>query len=161
MNIKGKIGVAAATAGLAVAGMGLLVQAASATSSSHAIHLTAVQLKSTQVNSTTFVQAEKDLQGGKVTGYDAVNCTFHNATHKASCDGSFARRDGQLYVHATVGPTGHGTGKVTGRNRCLQGRDRDSHSCARLFAGTDQDHDHLFRLTLRAGAGQPAPASVS
>ena len=73
------------------------------------------------VNSTTFVQAEKDLQGGKVTGYDAVNCTFHNATHKASCDGSFARREGQLYVHATVGPTGHGTGKVTGGTGAYKG----------------------------------------
>jgi len=120
MSITRKItiGIAAAavTAGVAAA----VVDAAAASTTTHTIRLTAVALKSTQVKE-SFVQAEKDMQAGKITGYDSVLCTFNSTTHKMVCDGSFARADGLLYVHATVNQTNHGTGRVTGGTRAYKG----------------------------------------
>jgi hypothetical protein len=120
MRITRKITVALATAAVAAGGAAAVVDAAAASTATHTIRLTAVVLKSTSIKN-SFVQAEKDMQRGKVTGYDAVSCAFNNATHKANCDGSFARADGMLYVHATVDQTGHGTGKVTGGTRAYKG----------------------------------------
>jgi hypothetical protein len=120
MNLAYKIGTALAAAIVATGGMAVAVEAASASTSSHTIRLTAVALKSTQTKN-GFLQAEKDVQHGKVTGYDAVSCAFNATTHKPSCDGSFARAAGTIYVHATVGANGHGSGKVTGGTRAYKG----------------------------------------
>jgi hypothetical protein len=120
MNLTHKIVTALAATAVAAGGMAVAVEAASAQTSSHTVHFTAVSLKSTQVMN-GFAQAEKDVQRGKIIGYDAVSCAFNTKTHKASCDGSFARGDGLLYVHATVGATGHGSGKVTGGTRAYKG----------------------------------------
>lgn len=120
MNTTTKIGVALATAGLAVAGGLAVVDAAAASTTTHTLRLTAVQLKSTQTNG-AFVQAEKDVQAGKITGYDAVNCVFNSKLHKIVCDGSFARSNGMIYVHAAVSQTGHGKGTVTGGTRAYKG----------------------------------------
>jgi hypothetical protein len=120
MNIVRKIAVTAAAAAIATGGALAVVGAAAATSSSHTIKLTAVTLKSSQVGN-SFVQAEKDLQKGRITGYDSVSCALNAKTHKIGCDGSFARADGQLYVHATVAQNGHGSGTVTGGTRAYKG----------------------------------------
>ena len=120
MSITRKITVALAAAAVAAGGAAAVVDAAVASTTTHTIRLTAVTLKSTQIKN-SFVQAEKDVQRGKITGYDSVSCVINTRTHKANCDGSFARADGMLYAHATVSQTGHGTGKVTGGTRAYRG----------------------------------------
>ena len=120
MTVIRKLGVAAAATAVLTGAAFAAVEAAAATSTSHTIKLTAVQLKSSQ-GSNSFTQAEKDLQHGTVTGYDAVSCVFNVKTHRVGCDGSFARKDGVIYVHATVGHNGRGTGRVTGGTRAYKG----------------------------------------
>ena len=120
MSITRKITIGIAAAAVAAGTAAAVVDAAAASTATHTSRFTAVVLKSTQVRS-TFMQAEKDMQRGKVIGYDAVSCAFNVSTHKASCDGSFARPNGLLYVHATVDQTGHGSGRVTGGTRAYKG----------------------------------------
>jgi hypothetical protein len=120
MYLTRKIAVALAAAAVTAAGTAAVVDAAAASTTSHTIRLTAVALKTTQIKN-SFTQAEKDVQRGKVTGYDSVSCVIDNTIHKAVCDGSFARATGMLYVHATVGQAGHGAGKVTGGTRAYKG----------------------------------------
>ena len=119
MNTTRKIGVALAAAAVA-AGTGVAAVDAAAAATSHTLHITAVQLKSTQTKS-GFLQAEKDVEKGKVTGYDAISCKFNFKINKAVCDGGLSRTGGMLYVHAVVGQTGHGKGTVTGGTRAYKG----------------------------------------
>lgn len=107
---------AALTAGVTTAALA----AAAASPAQHTIRLTAVQLKSSQIGN-SFVQAEKDLQRGKVTGYDTVTCVFNTKTHKAGCDAAVARANGLIYAHVVVAQTGTGSGKITGGTRAFKG----------------------------------------
>lgn len=120
MNIARKLAVTAAAAAIATGGALAAVEAAAATATTHTMKFTAVTLKSSQAGN-SFVQAEKDVQNGKIAGYDTVSCAFNTKTHKAACDAAVARANGLIYVHVVIGQTGRGTGTVTGGTRAYKG----------------------------------------
>ena len=112
---------AAVAAGAAlVAGGTVAAINASASTAHHTLRLTAVSLQSRQIGN-SFVQSEKDLQKGKVTGYDTVTCRFSRTSPKANCDAAVARSNGLIYIHARVAQSGNGSGTVTGGTHAYQG----------------------------------------
>lgn len=65
---------------------------------------------------------DKNLQNGKVVGYDVTSCAINIHTHIARCDVALARAAGLMYLHAHVNvDTGQGGGTVTGGTRRFAG----------------------------------------
>jgi hypothetical protein len=116
----GRVVVVLAGAGALAAGA-LGASGASAGSASHTLKMSSLQIKDVMVNGVD-VAADRDVQGGKTTGFDATSCLINPKTFTATCDVALARADGMLYGHAVINvQTGKGSGTVTGGTRAYKG----------------------------------------
>ena len=110
----------AVMAGGAVAGAVGLGSAAPA-SATHTLKLTTVQIADKQVGYYD-IAANKDIQNGKVVGFDTTSCLININTHVAKCEISVSRADGTFRGRATLNlDNGTGTGVITGGTRTFHG----------------------------------------
>lgn len=121
MNTKIAV-LAAATALASAAGVGLVLDgSASAHAVTHTLTFRTHQIADKIVGHAD-VAADKDLQNGTVTAFDATSCRVNVQTHIARCDIALARAAGMIYAHGSVNvTTGHGGGVVTGGTRKFAG----------------------------------------
>jgi hypothetical protein len=111
-----KITILAATTALATAaGVGLLLEGpASAHAVTHTMTFKTRQITDKIINDVD-VATDKNLQAGKVIGYDVTSCRVNVDTHIARCAVALARPAGLMYARARLNVvTGHGGGTVTG-----------------------------------------------
>ena len=120
INRRTTAAIGIASTACVVAGVATTAAAAPATTT-HTLHLTTKQLQDVMAGHTD-VAADKDMQRGETTGYDATSCRIDLQTHVASCLIAVARRNGMLFGHAHINlDTGKGTGKITGGLGGLKG----------------------------------------
>lgn len=121
MNTKIAAG-AATVAALASVAVGIgLDGPASAHAVTHTLTFKTQQI-SHKVIGNVDVAANKELQNGAVTGYDATSCRLDLQTHVAHCDVAAARAAGLIYAHVSIHlDTNRGSGVVTGGTRRFAG----------------------------------------
>lgn len=117
-----KIAILAGAAALATASVGLALDgSASAHAAVHTMTFRTPQIQDRHFGDAD-VATDKNVQAGKVVGYDVTSCKVNVQTHIARCDVALARVAGLMYarVHINV-MTGHGAGTVTGGTRHFAG----------------------------------------
>lgn len=112
--------VVALVAGGAVTGMVELGSAAPA-SGTHTLRFTTVQIGD-HISGDYDIAANKDVQNGKVAGYDVTDCLVNFHTHVANCEITLARPEGMMRGTVTLNlDSGTGTGVITGGTRAYRG----------------------------------------
>ena len=99
---------AASVLALSVAA-GAISHAAAAGNPTHTMVFTAHQLGSKQTSPTSFVNAEKDVNAGKVVGFDVLSGSYNPSTKSTVVKIAISRRGGILYAEL------HGTDSLAGR----------------------------------------------
>ncbi|HVU73978.1 MAG TPA: hypothetical protein VHE83_13515 [Mycobacteriales bacterium] len=112
--------VVALVAGGAIVGSVELGSAAPV-SATHTLRFTTVQIAD-HMSGYYDIAANKDLQNGKVVGYDVTDCFINVNTHVANCVINVARPEGTIRGTATLNlDSGVGTGVITGGTRDYRG----------------------------------------
>ena len=112
--------VVALVAGGAVTGMVELGSAAPA-AGTHTLRFTTVQIGD-HISGSYDVAANKEVQNGKVAGYDVTDCFLNLHSHVANCAITLARPEGMMRGTATLNlDSGTGTGVITGGTRAYRG----------------------------------------
>lgn len=97
------------------------LSAAAPASKTHTLKLVTIQIADQQIGKYD-VAADKDLQNGKVAGYDSTSCLIDFHTHVAKCAISVSRAGGTFRGKATLNlDNGTGTGTVTGGTGVFHG----------------------------------------
>lgn len=109
----------AATATLAVGGAGTL---ASASTTSHTLKFTSVQVTEKGFSGGRFVDSDKDVQNGKVIGYDVVNGVYNAEKKTITINFAGALAGGIIYGdgHGSATSTKF-TGTITGGTGVYKG----------------------------------------
>ena len=111
------LALAGVAAGVAASGFG----AADAATVRHTLRLTAVQISDVMVRGVD-VATDRDMQHGKVTGYDVTSCRIHLSTRTATCQVAVARAGGMIVGRARINlATGAGHGVITGGTGTFSG----------------------------------------
>ena len=122
MKVRRSIVAAGAAVVLGGTGAALLPAVASASSATHTLAFTAVQVKSVSFTKTTGANQETDVKAGKTVGFDMIYFAATSAT-SAAVNITVDISGGFLYGTATVSnKTGAVTnGKVTGGTGAFKG----------------------------------------
>ena len=122
MKVRRSIVAAGAAVVLGGTGVALLPAVASASSATHTLAFTAVQVKSVSFTRTTGANQETDVKAGKTVGFDMIYFAATSAT-SAAVNITVDISGGFLYGTATVSnKTGAVTnGKVTGGTGAFKG----------------------------------------
>jgi hypothetical protein len=136
------IGVASAATVATGLGVATAVDTASATTKVHHMKFVTIPTGGHSPGPRTFVGTEVNRHHGKVVGYDTLSAKFNVHTHKAFVRVAISRKGGLLFAQATVGESGHFTGKVTG------GRGRFSGARGTL-QGFDPKHSNKTFVRIR------------
>ena len=68
------------------------------------------------------IAADKDLENGKVVGFDTTSCFINITTHVATCAIDVSRADGTFHGTATLDlDSGTGTGTISGGTPAFRG----------------------------------------
>ncbi len=107
---------------LSLAVTGATLAGAAPAPSSHTLKFTSVQTAQRSVGKYKFIDSDKDVQSGKVIGYDAVDGAYHPKTHTITVAVAAALKGGILYVAGTGDVvSGKFAGKITGGTGTFKG----------------------------------------
>jgi hypothetical protein len=146
MQKRTKLAAGAAMTSAALAVTGVSVASAMSAAKTHTLKFNSVETAQKNLDKTHFADSDKDVQNGKVVGYDVVNGVYHAKTQSITVDFAASLDGGIVYGTGTgtfkpnrfTGTVTGGTGKFKGVKGTLTGK----------AYGKDDNNEHLT-LTYR------------